>query len=421
MLDIKLILKNKDFVISKLKQRSNFNVSEIEKLYTLGTERANILISLSELQSKRNEISSKIGEAKRNKTDALFFMDEVENIKKELSILEEKSTKIENKIQELISFIPNIPLDDVPFGKDDTDNVILKEFPKIGRGLVKAKKPHYEIGVEKDLIDFSRGAKLSGSRFIVYKNAGAKLIRALESFMLDTHEKNGYSEIMPPFLVNSKMMYGTGQLPKFKEDLFKIEGHDLYLIPTAEVPVTNLFNNEIIDLEKNSKFSSFTNCFRSEAGSAGRDTKGIIRLHQFNKVELVEFASEQKSLRAFNSVLKNAKYLLELLEIPYREVLLCTGDLGFSSRKTIDLELWLPSEQRYREVSSVSYFGDFQSRRSMIRYRDENKNTQYVHTINGSGLAIDRVLAAILEQYQNDDGSISVPKVLIPYLNVEKI
>lgn len=423
MLDIKLILKNKEQVISGLKKRQNFDINEIEKLYELANKRTKNLILLTDLQSKKNDISKKIGELKRSKSDnsetLTHLMEKVESIKNQSSNLEIKNKILEVDIYNKMSFIPNIPLEEVPEGKDENENIILNEFPNIGRGLVKAKKPHYEIGVEKNLIDFTRGAKLSGSRFVVYKNEASKLVRALENFMLDFHENSGYEEIMPPLLVGSNILFGTSQLPKFKEDLFKIENEDLYLIPTAEVPVTNLFNNEIIDLKKNLKFSAFTKCFRSEAGSAGKDTRGIIRMHQFNKVEMVQFASKENSLLAFDSVLESAKKLLELLEIPYREILLCAGDLGFGSRKTIDLELWMPSEQRYREVSSISFFGDFQARRAMIRYRDEKQKTQYAHTINGSGLAIDRVLAAILEQYQNDDGTIDVPKVLITYLKIK--
>lgn len=263
--------------------------------------------------------------------------------------------------------------------------------------------------------------KLSGSRFVVFKGAGSKLARALQNFMLDLHTANGYKEYSVPVLVKPEILFGTGQLPKFKDDLFFMEQTNMYLIPTAEVPLTNLYNNEIIDLSQPVRLTGFTECFRSEAGSGGKDMKGIVRSHQFKKVELVKITSEKDWKFEFKQMLEQAKLVLEELELPYRELQLCTGDLGFSSRTTVDLEVWLPSELKYREISSVSYMGDFQARRAMIRYRDDNNEVKFAHTMNGSGLAIDRLIAAILENYQNADGTVSIPKKLIPYFGSDKI
>lgn len=416
MLDIKLLQKNIDYVIKKLESR-NFDSELLEQLSININERNKLIFVLNEKQEKRNKISSLLS---TNRTEGLVV--EALLIKNEIKELENKVEVYQKKIDEILPFIPNIPLDIVPIGNDEKDNKEILVRQDLGRGLVKNVKPHYEIAVEKSIIDFERAVKMSGTRFALFKNNGAKLVRALENFMLDFHYKNGYEEILPPVIVSSNTLFGTGQLPKFKDDLFKIENEDLWLIPTAEVPVTNYYNNEIIDLSKPKKMTSYTLCFRSEAGSSGKDTKGLIRSRQFNKVEMVKITSKEQAMEEFESCVQDAQKILELLEIPYRKIILCTGDLGFSSSITYDLELWLPSEQRYREVSSISYFGDFQARRAKIRYKNENKQIEYAHTINGSGLAIDRVLAAILEQYQNLDGTIDIPKVLIPYMNgIEKI
>ncbi len=412
MLDIKMLKNDIDFVIKNLKSR-NIDENILNNISKLITKRNKHISTLSELQSKRNIISKEISLSKE-KSDLLKCANELKN---EILLIENNVKDIQSELDLLLPFIPNIPLPNVPIGNNESQNVVISEFPKIGRGLVSAMKPHYEIGVEKGLIDFERAVKISGTRFVIFKNNGAKLVRALSNFMLDTHEKNGYIEMSIPLMVNTNTMYGTGQLPKFKDDLFKIENSDLWMISTAEIPLTNYYNNEIIDLEKPQLFCSSTPCFRSEAGSAGKDTKGIIRSHQFNKVEMVKISNEKDAMQEFEKTVQDAENLLIALEIPYRKILLCTGDMGFSSKITYDLELWLPSEQRYREVSSISYFGDFQSRRAMIRYKDNNNKIKYAHTINGSGLAIDRIIAAILEQYQNQDGTIDVPKVLIPYMN----
>ena len=421
MLDLKYILNNKNYIIKKLSTR-NYDISNIEKIVKLIEKRNQLIFKLEKLLAKKNELSQEIGIQKRNKKNPEKLINEVNLLKEEIDKIELKADKSINKVNELVLQIPNIPYDDVPIGHSDLDNVVIKEHPTLGRGLVKNVEPHYDIAAKLDIIDFSRAVKLAQTRFVLYKKEGAALIRALENFMLDTHIKNGYEEIMPPHIVNSKMLYGTGQLPKFKEDLFKLEGNDLWLIPTAEVPVTNYHYDEILDLSKPKKYVAYTKCFRSEAGSGGRDTRGIIRQHEFHKVELVKVVKQEDGITEWEKMVNDAKNILELLEIPYREVMLSTGDIGFSSAKTIDLELWIPSEEKYRETSSISICNDFQARRAKIRYRNDEGKTTYAFTMNGSGLAIDRVMAAILENYQNSDGSISIPKVLIPYMNgLEKI
>ena len=421
MLDLKYILNNKNYIIKKLSTR-NYDISNIEKIVKLIEKRNQLIFKLEKLLAKKNELSQEIGIQKRNKKNPEKLINEVNLLKEEIDKIELKADKSINKVNELVLQIPNIPYDDVPIGHSDLDNVVIKEHATLGRGLVKNVEPHYDIAAKLDIIDFSRAVKLAQTRFVLYKKEGAALIRALENFMLDTHIKNGYEEIMPPHIVNSKMLYGTGQLPKFKEDLFKLEGNDLWLIPTAEVPVTNYHYDEILDLSKPKKYVAYTKCFRSEAGSGGRDTRGIIRQHEFHKVELVKVVKQEDGMTEWEKMVNDAKNILELLEIPYREVMLSTGDIGFSSAKTIDLELWIPSEEKYRETSSISICNDFQARRAKIRYRNDEGKTTYAFTMNGSGLAIDRVMAAILENYQNKDGSISIPKVLIPYMNgLEKI
>lgn len=421
MLDLKYILNNKNYIIKKLSTR-NYDISNIEKIVKLIEKRNQLIFKLEKLLAKKNELSQEIGIQKRNKKNPEKLINEVNLLKEEIDKIELKADKSINKVNELVLQIPNIPYDDVPIGHSDLDNVVIKEHATLGRGLVKNVEPHYDIAAKLDIIDFSRAVKLAQTRFVLYKKEGAALIRALENFMLDTHIKNGYEEIMPPHIVNSKMLYGTGQLPKFKEDLFKLEGNDLWLIPTAEVPVTNYHYDEILDLSKPKKYVAYTKCFRSEAGSGGRDTRGIIRQHEFHKVELVKVVKQEDGMTEWEKMVNDAKNILELLEIPYREVMLSTGDIGFSSAKTIDLELWIPSEEKYRETSSISICNDFQARRAKIRYRNDEGKTTYAFTMNGSGLAIDRVMAAILENYQNSDGSIDIPKVLIPYMNgLEKI
>lgn len=411
MLDIKLLQKNIDYIISKLKSR-NIDKDLLNDLSETINKRNKLIFLLNEEQEKKNKISKELANNRNQET-----LDKASEIKKNIKSLENEIELFQNKLDQILPQIPNIPIDFVPVGDSEDDNVEVARYENLGRGLVKDVIPHYEIGLEKGMIEFERATKMSGSRFVLFKNEGARLVRALENMMIDVHTSNGYEEILPPVLINSKMLFGTGQLPKFEHDLFKIEGEDLWLIPTAEVPLTNYYNNEIIDLEKTKKFTAYTLCFRSEAGSSGKDTKGLIRSRQFNKVEIVKITNEENALSEFESCVKDAEKILQLLEIPYRKVLLCTGDLGFSSSITYDLEIWLPSEQKFREVSSISYFGDFQARRAKIRYKNKDGKVKYAHTINGSGLAIDRVIAVLLEQYQNKDGSIDIPNALKPYIS----
>lgn len=334
MLDIKLLKNEIDTVIKLLSSR-NFNDEILMEISQLIKTRNEYIFNLSNLQEKKNIISKKIS-IEKNKSELL---NEANNIKNKILVLEANIEEIQIKLDTILPSIPNIPLKNVPVGNDEKNNVVVNEFPKIGRGLVSVMKPHYEIGVEKDIIDFQRAVKMSGTRFVIYKNQGAKLVRALSNFMLDTHDKNGYVEMSVPLMVNSNMMYGTGQLPKFSDDLFKVEKSDLWMISTAEIPLTNYYNNEIIDLNKPKLFCSLTPCFRSEAGSAGKDTKGIIRSHQFNKVEMVKITNEEDAMIEFEKTIEDAENILIALEIPYRKLLLCTGDMGFSSKITYDLEL----------------------------------------------------------------------------------
>ncbi len=416
MLNVKYILDNRDKVEEALKNR-NFDLKVFDKLYKKATQRGKLMYEAQQKKAELSKFSKQFVEFKNDKKKLAQLQKEVALIKKEAQDLEKKATDIDKSVYEVLITIPNISLDEVPVGKDDKQNKVIKTHDSLGRGLISGVKPHYEIGAELDILDLDRAVKLSGSRFVVYKGLGSRLARALQNFMLDLHTKNGYTEYSVPVLVKPEILFGTGQLPKFKEDLFMMEGGSHYLIPTAEVPLTNLYNNEIIDLSKPIRLTGFTECFRSEAGSGGKDTKGIIRDHQFMKVELVKITSYEDSFKEFDQMLEEAKLVLEELELPYREMMLCTGDLGFSSRKTIDLEVWMPSEIQYREISSVSYMGDFQARRAMIRYRDKDGQVQYAYTMNGSGLAIDRLIAAILENNQNKDGSITIPKKLVPYMN----
>ena len=410
MLDTKLIHKEINLVIEKLKTR-HVKPELLQNLSVIIQNRNHLLTQLVHQNAQKNLISKQLGSA-TNRDDLLK---QAALIKLEIRHLEQQLKNYQDDLDRLLPTLPNLPLDGIPEGTDETGNVIVSKYEQLGRGLVENVVPHYEIATSKKLADFARAAKISGSRFVFYQHQGAKLVRALVNFMLDLHTTNGYVEMVPPLLVNSQTMYGTGQLPKFADDLFQIQAEDLWLIPTAEVPLTNYYQNEILDLTKPIKLTAYTPCFRSEAGAAGRDTKGLIRSRQFHKVELVKITTASQALSEFENCVADAERVLQLLEIPYQKVLLCTGDLGFSARITYDLELWLPSERRFREVSSISYFGDFQARRAKIRYRDEQGKTTYAHTINGSGLAIDRIVASLLELYQNSDGTIDIPKVLLPF------
>ncbi|MEA4191204.1 serine--tRNA ligase [Mycoplasma sp. 2248] len=415
MLDIKYVLNNEEKVRKNLQNRG-FKIEIFDEFVSLAKQRGGVMKQSQDKKNELNNLSKQFGLFKNDKGKLVELKAQIEVVKNEDLTLSNQEQELNSRINELILQIPNETLEEVPVGEDENQNVIIKEHDKLGRSLVKDVLPHYEVAKNLGILDIERAVKLSGSRYVIYKNNGSKLVRALISFMLDLHTSKGYQEFTTPVIVKDKMLYGTGQLPKFKEDLYKLEGLDEYLIPTAEVTLTNIYNDEIIDLTTPFRATAYTECFRSEAGSSGKDTKGILRQHEFKKIELVKVTSAKDAMVEYEKMVEDAKDVLEKLQIPYRELLLCTGDLGFSSRKTIDLELWLPSEQRYRETSSVSYMGDFQARRAMIRYKNDEGKTEYAHTMNGSGLAVDRVIAAILENYQNPDGSVSVPEVLVPYM-----
>ncbi|MCU4706769.1 serine--tRNA ligase [Mycoplasma sp. CSL7503-lung] len=420
MLDLKFIQKNTEIVRKGLKNRG-FDVEIFDKLISISEDRGSKMFIAQNKKAELAKLSKEFGALKDNPEAINELKEKISQAKKEEEELSKIADQLNFEINELLSKIPNLPLESVPVGLDENDNVVLEVKDKIGRGLVKGVLPHYEIAKNLDIIDIERAVKLSGSRYVIYKNAGSRLTRALISFMLNLHATKGYDEFSTPVIVKDNILYGTGQLPKFKEDLYKLDGSNEYLIPTAEVTLTNIYNNEVIDLENPFKATAYTECFRSEAGSSGKDTKGILRQHQFKKVELVKVTNSETAYDEYLKMVEDAKDVLEKLEIPYRVLQLCTGDMGFSARTTIDLELWLPSEEKFREVSSVSYMGDFQARRAMIRFRNKEGKTEYAHTMNGSGLAIDRVVAAILEIYQNNDGTITVPKVLVPFMGTDLI
>ena len=415
MLDIKVIRENPNKVNELLKRR-NPDLS-IDKVLEIDEQRRKVQFEADELRQKRKSISNEIGAMKKAGQNTDEIQAEVKKMGDEIKALEEKQTELDSIQKELLLTIPNTPAEEVPTGVDDSNNPVLKVWGEPTKKDFELK-PHWDLATELGLLDFERGVKLAHTRFTLYRNLGSKLERAIINFFLDVRtNEHGYEEIMPPVLVNSNAMTGTGQLPKFKEDMFKCVDEDLYLIPTAEVPVTNIYNGEILPEEMLPKYmTAYTPCFRREAGSAGKDTRGLIRQHQFNKVELVKLTTPETSEEEHEKLTRNAERVLELLGLPYRRVILCTGDLGFSARKCYDLEVWLPSYNSYKEISSCSNFGDFQARRANIRYRSkETGKPVYVHTLNGSGLAVGRTFAAILENFQNEDGSVTIPKVLRKY------
>ena len=414
MLDIKRIRTNTEEINELLKRRGDYSVDEIVKL---DAERREYLKKAEEGKAKQNKVSKQIPVMKKEGKDVSELLKEMKELSGEVKEFNSKVGELEEKISDLILSIPNTPNKDVTVGKDENDN---KELIKVGtpREFDFEAKAHWDLGVDLGLLDFERAVKISGARFSMFTGMGAKLERALISFMLDTHTiESDYVEISPPFMVNRTSMTGTGQLPKFEEDAFNIRNNDYFLIPTAEVPVTNIHRGEILNEEDLPKyFTAYTPCFRAEAGSAGRDTRGLIRNHQFDKVELVKLSKPDNSYEELEDLTLEARKILDLLEIPYRVIELCTGDLGFSAAKTYDIEVWLPSYNRYVEISSCSNFEDYQARRANIRYRDKDGNVNFVHTLNGSALAVGRTFAAVLENYQNEDGSVTVPKVLRNYL-----
>ena len=382
-----------------------------------------LLLNIEELRFQRNSVSDEIAQMKKAGEDAQPSIDKMRTVSETIKALDKELSSIELTLHDFLIALPNLPHDDVPRGKDESQNRLEKTIGT-PRKFDFEIKDHGDIGEALGILDLARAAKLTGSRFPLYLGSGARLERALINFMLDIHTiEHGYKETLPPFIVNKTTMTGTGQLPKFEEDLFKLEGMDYYLIPTSEVPVTNIHAGEILD-EKNLplKFTAYTPCFRSEAGSYGRDTKGLIRQHQFNKVEMVKLTTPETSFDELESLLADAESILERLELPYRVVTLCTGDLGFSATKTYDLEVWMPGQDKYREISSCSNCTDFQARRANIRFkRPGQKKPEFCHTLNGSGLAVGRTFAAILENYQQADGSVIIPDVLVPYMGGQKV
>ncbi len=424
MLDLKYIKNNLEAVKNGMEKRR----AKIDFALLLKNDdkRKTLLLEIETLRHKRNVVSDDIAKMKKAGENSTSFIEQMRAVSETIKKLDKELSTIEETIHDFLISLPNIPHEDVPVGKDDTENRLEKTHGKPKKFDFKVK-PHWEIGEDLGILDFTRAAKLAGARFPLYLGNGARLERALINFMLDTHiSHHGYTETLPPFIVNKATMTGTGQLPKFEEDLFKLEGLDYYLIPTSEVPMTNIYANEIIDESMlPCKFTAYTPCFRSEAGSYGRDTKGLIRQHQFNKVELVKLTTPETSFEELASLLSNAEKILQLLELPYHVVTLCTGDLGFSATKTYDIEVWMPGQDDgglYREISSCSNCLDFQARRAGIRFRREGtKKLDYVHTLNGSGLAVGRTFAAILENYQQTDGSIIIPDVLVSYMGGQKV
>lgn len=418
MLDIKFVRENPDLVDKSCESRQNAHWDR-EKFFELDEERRNVIAEVESLQAERNAVSKQIGLLMREgkKEEAEAAKEQVAANKDRIAELDQRRGEVEEELTALVAAIPNIPDASVPYGKDDSDNPEVRKWGEPTQFDFEPKA-HWDLGPELGMIDFDRGVKLAGTRFYLLGGMGARMERALINFMIDTHNQAGFKEWWPPVITNQESLFGTGQLPKFEEDLYHVQP-DLYLIPTAEVQLTNIHRDEILDASQLPLlYTAFTPCFREEAGSAGRDTRGIIRVHQFDKVEMVKFAKPEDSMNQLESMVQEAEKILQLLGLPYHVVTLCTGDIGFSACKCYDIEVWLPSYNAYKEISSCSNCWDFQARRANIRYKDpaEFKGTRLVHTLNGSGLAVGRTMAAIMENYQNADGSVTVPEVLRPYM-----
>ena len=418
MLDIKFVRENPDLVDKACESRQNAHWDR-EKFFELDEERRSVIAEVEALQAARNSASKEIGQLMREgkKEEAEAKKAEVAANKERIATLDDRRDAVEKELFDLVAAIPNIPHEDVPYGKDDSDNPEVRRWGT-PREFDFEPKAHWDLGPELGIIDFDRGVKLAGTRFYLLGGMGARMERALINFFIDMHNKAGFKEWWPPVITNHDSLFGTGQLPKFDEDLYHVQP-DLYLIPTAEVQLTNIHRDEVLDGSKLPlMYTAFTPCFREEAGSAGRDTRGIIRVHEFDKVEMVKFAKPEDSMNQLESMVAEAELCLQTLGLPYHVVTLCTGDIGFSATKCYDIEVWLPSYNNYKEISSCSNCWDFQARRANIKYRDpsEFKGTRYVHTLNGSGLAVGRTMAAIIENYQNEDGAITVPEALRPYM-----
>ena len=421
MLDVRIVREKTEKVIEALRKR-NYDSSILDRFLRLENERRELLRVIEEQREQRNRLSQEIAKLKREKLDASSILDEAKKISDSIAEKEEKLKVSEEEASQELLLIPNIPHESVPIGKDETENI---EIRKWGEPKAFDFQPlnHWDIAAMHDIIDFDRASKIAGPRFALMKGMGARLERALMNFMLDLNTAKGYKEVFPPILVNRERMIGTGQIPKFIGEYFKIEDPELYLIPTAEVPVTNIHRDEILsEADLPIYYTAYTPCFRREAGSYGKDTRGLIRQHQFNKVEVVKFVKPENSYNELEKLTNNAEDILQRLGLPYRVITLCTGDIGFSSAKTYDIEVWLPGQNKYREISSCSNFEDFQARRANIRFRREGKKgTEFVHTLNGSALAIGRTVVAILENYQQKDGSVLIPEALRLYMGTEVI
>ena len=419
MLDVKFVVENADLVKAAMKTRSG--EYDVDIVLELDRQRREILKEVEALKAERNRESAQVAALKKEKKDASEIIARMKDVGDKIKALDDELGPVESGLRMAMLSIPNIPDKTVPIGKDDTENVEIRKFMEPTKFDFEPKA-HWDLGDSLNILDPATAAKITGTRFTVYRGLGARLERAIYNFMLDTHTANGYTEIFPPFMVNRDSMTGTGQLPKFEEDAYAVKNTDYFLIPTAEVPVTNMHRGEVIDAEKLPYYyCAYTACFRGEAGSAGRDTRGLIRQHQFNKVELVKFTMPENSWDELESLTHEAELILQKIGLPYRVVCLSTGDLGFSSAKTYDIEVWLPSYNRYVEISSCSNFVDYQARRMNIKYRPRDGKTGFVHTLNGSGLAVGRTTAAILENFQNADGSVRVPDVLVPYMGTDII
>jgi seryl-tRNA synthetase len=422
MLDIKVLRADLEGV-KKLLQHRGEDLSALENFEELDKKRRDFIVQAEQLKSKRNEVSGQVAALKRDKQDADHLITEMREVGDQIKEIDDELRVVEETLENLLLSIPNIPHESVPIGETEDDNIEARKWGEI-RNFGFEPKPHWDVADNLGILDFEKAGKVTGSRFVFYKGLGARLERALISFMLDLHvDEHGYTEVLPPYIVNRASMTGTGQLPKFEEDAFRIESEDYFLIPTAEVPVTNMHRDEILsgeDLPLN--YAAFSACFRSEAGSAGRDTRGLIRQHQFNKVELVKFVKPEDSYAELEKLTGHAEKVLQLLRLPYRVLSMCTGDLGFTAAKKYDIEVWIPSYSTYREISSCSNFEGFQARRANIRFRRDPKGKpEHVHTLNGSGLAIGRTVAAILENYQQEDGSVIIPEVLRPYMGKHEV
>ena len=422
MLDIKVLRANFAEVKAKLEHRGE-DLTDLGRFEELDQKRRELIVESEKLKSRKNEVSQQVAALKREKQDADQLIKEMREVGDQIKTLDDELREVEEVLDNLLLSIPNIPHESVPIGETEDDNVEIRQWGQVREFEFEAK-PHWDLADQLGILDFERAGKVTGSRFVFYKGLGARLERALMSFMLDLHvDEHGYTEILPPYMVNRTSMTGTGQLPKFEEDAFLIESEDYFLIPTAEVPVTNYHRDEILSGEELPiKFAAYSACFRSEAGSAGRDTRGLIRQHQFNKVELVKFVKPEDSYEELEKLTQDAERVLQLLELPYRVLSMCTGDLGFTAAKKYDIEVWIPSYETYREISSCSNFEAFQARRANIRFRrDPKAKPEHVHTLNGSGLAIGRTVAAILENYQQADGSVVIPTALRPYMGGREV